>query len=112
MIGDGEEEEEPEVCTWCAGSDSKGQRKDGVVFLRGLWCSPPQTSARGRAHGQTAVREREKPEGLLCASDCTTISLGCLSPHSFTRTNEELVAFLSKNRDKNFLKSHGRDNSR
>ncbi|XP_023409361.1 xylosyltransferase 2 isoform X2 [Loxodonta africana] len=29
-----------------------------------------------------------------------------------TRTNEELVAFLSKNRDKNFLKSHGRDNSR
>lgn len=31
---------------------------------------------------------------------------------SLTRTNEELVAFLSKNRDKNFLKSHGRDNSR
>ncbi|XP_017395612.1 xylosyltransferase 2 isoform X1 [Cebus imitator] len=29
-----------------------------------------------------------------------------------TRTNEELVAFLSKNRNKNFLKSHGRDNSR
>uniref|UniRef100_A0A8C7EMN0 Xylosyltransferase 2 n=1 Tax=Neovison vison TaxID=452646 RepID=A0A8C7EMN0_NEOVI len=29
-----------------------------------------------------------------------------------TRTNEELVTFLSKNRDKNFLKSHGRDNSR
>lgn len=29
-----------------------------------------------------------------------------------SRTNEELVAFLSKNRDKNFLKSHGRDNSR
>lgn len=35
-----------------------------------------------------------------------------LTPHSLTRTNEELVAFLSKNRDKNFLKSHGRDNSR
>jgi protein xylosyltransferase len=31
---------------------------------------------------------------------------------SLSRTNEELVAFLSKNRDKNFLKSHGRDNSR
>lgn len=36
------------------------------------------------------------------------------TPHSrsLSRTNEELVAFLSKNRDKNFLKSHGRDNSR
>lgn len=33
-------------------------------------------------------------------------------PHPLPRTNEELVAFLSKNRDKNFLKSHGRDNSR
>ena len=32
--------------------------------------------------------------------------------HFLSRTNEELVAFLSKNRDKNFLKSHGRDNSR
>nr|XP_003217276.2 PREDICTED: xylosyltransferase 2 isoform X1 [Anolis carolinensis] len=29
-----------------------------------------------------------------------------------TRTNEELVTFLSKYRDKNFLKSHGRDNAR
>uniref|UniRef100_A0A670JCG6 Xylosyltransferase 2 n=1 Tax=Podarcis muralis TaxID=64176 RepID=A0A670JCG6_PODMU len=29
-----------------------------------------------------------------------------------TRTNEELVTFLSKHRDKNFLKSHGRDNAR
>ncbi|KAK2894036.1 hypothetical protein Q8A73_016520 [Channa argus] len=29
-----------------------------------------------------------------------------------TRTNDELVAFLSQNRDKNFLKSHGRENSR
>ncbi|KAM4663788.1 LOW QUALITY PROTEIN: xylosyltransferase 2 [Discoglossus pictus] len=29
-----------------------------------------------------------------------------------TRTNEELVLFLSKYRDKNFLKSHGRDNAR
>ncbi|XP_048869847.1 xylosyltransferase 2 isoform X1 [Brienomyrus brachyistius] len=29
-----------------------------------------------------------------------------------TRTNEELVAFLSQNRDKNFLKSHGRENTR
>ncbi|KAM9371323.1 xylosyltransferase 2 [Phaethornis superciliosus] len=29
-----------------------------------------------------------------------------------TRTNEELVMFLSKYRDKNFLKSHGRDNAR
>ncbi|XP_029102906.1 xylosyltransferase 2-like [Scleropages formosus] len=29
-----------------------------------------------------------------------------------TRTNEELVAFLSKHRDKNFLKSHGRENAR
>lgn len=29
-----------------------------------------------------------------------------------TRTNEELVAFLSKYRDKNFLKSHGRENAR
>ncbi|XP_043946423.1 xylosyltransferase 2 isoform X2 [Protopterus annectens] len=29
-----------------------------------------------------------------------------------TRTNEELVAFLSKFSDKNFLKSHGRDNAR
>lgn len=28
------------------------------------------------------------------------------------RTNEELVAFLSKYRDKNFLKSHGRENAR
>ena len=28
------------------------------------------------------------------------------------RTNEELVMFLSKYRDKNFLKSHGRDNAR
>ncbi|KAJ7315980.1 hypothetical protein JRQ81_002142 [Phrynocephalus forsythii] len=28
-----------------------------------------------------------------------------------TRTNEELVTFLSKYRDKNFLKSHGRDNA-
>ncbi|XP_028674594.2 xylosyltransferase 2 isoform X1 [Erpetoichthys calabaricus] len=29
-----------------------------------------------------------------------------------TRTNEELVAFLSKYRDKNYLKSHGRENAR
>ncbi|KAM4691331.1 xylosyltransferase 2 [Rhinophrynus dorsalis] len=29
-----------------------------------------------------------------------------------TRTNQELVLFLSKYRDKNFLKSHGRDNAR
>ncbi|NWZ61071.1 XYLT2 Xylosyltransferase, partial [Acrocephalus arundinaceus] len=29
-----------------------------------------------------------------------------------TRTNDELVMFLSKYRDKNFLKSHGRDNAR
>ncbi|KAK2829305.1 hypothetical protein Q7C36_017295 [Tachysurus vachellii] len=29
-----------------------------------------------------------------------------------TRTNDELVAFLSQNRDKNFLKSHGRENAR
>ncbi|XP_075033999.1 xylosyltransferase 2 isoform X2 [Mixophyes fleayi] len=29
-----------------------------------------------------------------------------------TRTNEELVLFLSKYSDKNFLKSHGRDNAR
>ncbi|CAM9282289.1 unnamed protein product [Lampetra planeri] len=29
-----------------------------------------------------------------------------------TRTNDELVAFLSQHRDKNFLKSHGRENSR
>ncbi|XP_005998331.1 xylosyltransferase 2 [Latimeria chalumnae] len=29
-----------------------------------------------------------------------------------TRTNDELVAFLSKYQDKNFLKSHGRDNAR
>ncbi|XP_072098104.1 xylosyltransferase 2 isoform X1 [Mobula birostris] len=29
-----------------------------------------------------------------------------------TRTNDELVAFLSKYRGKNFLKSHGRDNAR
>nr|XP_057905986.1 xylosyltransferase 2 [Doryrhamphus excisus] len=29
-----------------------------------------------------------------------------------TRTNDELVAFLSQHRDKNFLKSHGRENFR
>ncbi|XP_028935960.1 xylosyltransferase 2 [Ornithorhynchus anatinus] len=29
-----------------------------------------------------------------------------------TRTNDELVTFLTGHRDKNFLKSHGRDNSR
>ncbi|KAM9393716.1 xylosyltransferase 2 [Pholidichthys leucotaenia] len=29
-----------------------------------------------------------------------------------TRTNDELVAFLSMHRDKNFLKSHGRENAR
>uniref|UniRef100_A0A672YQG1 Xylosyltransferase 2 n=1 Tax=Sphaeramia orbicularis TaxID=375764 RepID=A0A672YQG1_9TELE len=29
-----------------------------------------------------------------------------------TRTNSELVAFLSQHRDKNFLKSHGRENAR
>ncbi|KAM6957000.1 xylosyltransferase 2 [Aplochiton taeniatus] len=29
-----------------------------------------------------------------------------------TRTNDELVAFLSRHRDKNFLKSHGRENAR
>uniref|UniRef100_A0A8C7Z2G1 Xylosyltransferase 2 n=1 Tax=Oryzias sinensis TaxID=183150 RepID=A0A8C7Z2G1_9TELE len=29
-----------------------------------------------------------------------------------TRTNDELVAFLSQYRDKNFLKSHGRENTR
>nr|XP_061829832.1 xylosyltransferase 2-like [Nerophis lumbriciformis] len=29
-----------------------------------------------------------------------------------TRTNDELVAFLSQHRDKNFLKSHGRENTR
>ncbi|XP_072298641.1 xylosyltransferase 2 isoform X2 [Eucyclogobius newberryi] len=29
-----------------------------------------------------------------------------------TRTNGELVAFLSQNRDRNFLKSHGRENAR
>lgn len=29
-----------------------------------------------------------------------------------TRTNSELVAFLSQQRDKNFLKSHGRENAR
>ncbi|XP_056143628.1 xylosyltransferase 2 [Lampris incognitus] len=29
-----------------------------------------------------------------------------------TRTNDELVAFLSHHRDKNFLKSHGRENAR
>ncbi|XP_075942390.1 xylosyltransferase 2 isoform X2 [Anarhichas minor] len=29
-----------------------------------------------------------------------------------TRTNNELVAFLSQQRDKNFLKSHGRENAR
>ncbi|KAK0132509.1 Xylosyltransferase 2 [Merluccius polli] len=29
-----------------------------------------------------------------------------------TRTNDELVAYLSQHRDKNFLKSHGRENTR
>lgn len=33
-------------------------------------------------------------------------------PNLHRRTNEELVMFLSKYRDKNFLKSHGRDNAR
>lgn len=28
------------------------------------------------------------------------------------RTNNQLVAFLSKYRDMNFIKSHGRDNAR
>ena len=30
----------------------------------------------------------------------------------FHRTNDQLVAFLSRYRDMNFLKSHGRDNAR
>lgn len=33
------------------------------------------------------------------------------SPCAF-RTNNQLVAFLSKYRDMNFIKSHGRDNAR
>lgn len=33
-------------------------------------------------------------------------------PDFHLRTNDELVMFLSKYRDKNFLKSHGRDNAR
>lgn len=43
---------------------------------------------------------------------------GLLHPRSINdsclhlRTNDELVMFLSKYRDKNFLKSHGRDNAR
>lgn len=40
------------------------------------------------------------PQGLLMLSNL------------HLRTNEELVMFLSKYRDKNFLKSHGRDNAR
>lgn len=39
----GGEEEDPEVCTGGHGSDSKGWKKDGVVFLRGLRCPPPQS---------------------------------------------------------------------
>lgn len=40
------EEEEPEVCTRGAGSDSKGYRKDGVVFLGGLRYPSPRGRAR------------------------------------------------------------------
>lgn len=38
-----------------------------------------------------------------------TVIDSCRSP---LRTNEQLVAFLSKYRTMNFIKSHGRDNAR
>ncbi|XP_041938981.1 xylosyltransferase 2 [Alosa sapidissima] len=50
---------------------------------------------------------------LLDMSDWTWDYYINLSATDFpTRTNDELVAFLSKHRDKNFLKSHGRENAR
>lgn len=52
-------------------------------------------------------------EGSVCSGLVTEPLSHTLPTCDFlSRTNEELVAFLSKNRDKNFLKSHGRDNSR
>lgn len=51
-------------------------------------------------------------EGVHLGQCLSNLSHMLPSHVSLSRTNEELVAFLSKNRDKNFLKSHGRDNSR
>ncbi|XP_028843481.1 xylosyltransferase 2 [Denticeps clupeoides] len=52
-------------------------------------------------------------QDLLAMKDWTWDFFINLSATDFpTRTNDELVAFLSKHRDKNFLKSHGRENAR
>uniref|UniRef100_A0A8C7YKN4 Xylosyltransferase 1 n=1 Tax=Oryzias sinensis TaxID=183150 RepID=A0A8C7YKN4_9TELE len=52
-------------------------------------------------------------EDLLCMTDWSWDFFINLSAADFPiRTNEQLVAFLSKHRSKNFIKSHGRDNAR
>lgn len=61
---------------------------------------------RPRGEGEEGWKECPLAQGPSNPSDTL------LTAHSLSRTNEELVAFLSKNRDKNFLKSHGRDSSR
>lgn len=58
-IESGKRWEKPEVCITGAGSDSKGWRKDEVVFLRGLsGAHHPRASNGGRAHGQEAKEYR------------------------------------------------------
>lgn len=46
---------------------------------------------------------------FLCGA---TSFLSFLTFSPSRRTNDELVSFLSQQRDKNFLKSHGRENAR
>lgn len=87
----------------------------GQGVEEGWGCPHSGASSGGRAWlGQLSGRQGgAESEGRGCRGDCAQPDPAPLpTPLPFFRTNEELVAFLSKNRDKNFLKSHGRDNSR
>lgn len=76
----------------------------------------PGALAQGRACGPDSSlfgRELQRVPGWEVEPEPEPVPSHTLPlPHPLSRTNEELVTFLSKNRDKNFLKSHGRDNSR
>lgn len=95
------------VCIWgCAPSAGARQQRDqGCAFPR-----------RDKGLSQRLPSSRRLP--VSGGSRSINVYWVALSQRPFTlpnlhrRTNEELVMFLSKYRDKNFLKSHGRDNAR
>lgn len=69
---------------------------------------PPQP-AGCKGSEEPAFCDKEESQNSVLHALWGTLTFLFLCLH---RTNDQLVAFLSRYRDMNFLKSHGRDNAR